>query len=324
LPFALRFRGGGLSTEAAEVLASADVVVSSHPPWPVHVAGWLAARRFAKPWVADYRDQWSDNHMFPGTALSAALERRLERKLLSRAAAVTVVSSPMEAHYRGYHPRVVTIENGYDAEAFDRIRSTVVPAAPEPGASRTLRYMGTITRDRIPRNLFAAMRALPAATRDRLRVEFYGDCRLLAVEVAASFGDLAPQHDFRGEVPHAEALRLMLTADALLFVENSSFDSLSAQGVLTTKIFEYLASGRPIVADIDPATLAGGVIARSGLGLAVSRDPAELGRALAAVAAGGVELRPDVEYVGSFSREAQTRRLETLLGEVVREHAARA
>ena len=326
LPFALRFRGGGLSPEAVDVLSQADVIVSSHPPWPVHLAAWFASRRFAKPWVADYRDQWSGNHMYPGSAPSLFVERRLERRLLSRAAAVTVVSSPMEEHYRGYHASVTTIENGYDAEAFELARAAVGQVERRAGATetrqRTLRFLGSVSRDSIPRNVFAAMRALPAGVRAALRVEFYGDWRLLARVMPTEYPDLEGEIAFERAVPHQRALQLMLEADGLLFAETSSFDSLSARSVLTTKLFEYLAAERPIVADIDPATLAGGVIVRSGLGLSVSRDPATLGAALTALVEGRALTPPDREYIRSFSREVQTRRLETLLQRVLKEHGS--
>ena len=62
------------------------------------------------------------------------------------------------------------------------------------------------------------------------------------------------------------------------------------------------------------------MIARSGLGAAVSREPAVLADALASLAAGMVGVSPDREYVRSFSRETQTRRLEELLERVVKEH----
>ena len=327
LPFALRFRGGGLSPEAEEVLSQADVIVSSHPPWPVHLAAWFASRRFGKPWVADYRDQWSGNHMYPGSAPSLFVERRLERRLLSRAAAVTVVSRPMEEHYRGYHASVTTIENGYDAEAFELARAAAGQGARRAGSSearqRTLRFLGSVSRNSIPRNVFAAMRALPAGVRAALRVEFYGDWRLLARVVTAEYPDLAGAIVFERAVPHERALRLMLEADGLLFAETSSFDSLSARSVLTSKLFEYMAAERPIVADIDPATLAGGVIVRSGLGLSVSRDPATLGAALTELVAGRESTCPDWEYIRSFSREEQTRRLEALLQRVLKEHGNR-
>ena len=221
LPFGLRFRGVGLAQEAARALSSADVIVSSHPPWPVHLGAWFAARRFFKPWVADYRDQWSDNHMFPGSALSASVERRLERKLLSRAAAVTVVSRPMEDYYRAYHGTVVTIENGYDAEAFEKARA-VPDEAREGDARQSLRYLGTITRDRIPRNLLAALRSLPPETRRALRVEFYGDCRLLAQVMRRGLpgpgrGGRAPQGGAApgGAAPHAFRRRAALRGELL-------------------------------------------------------------------------------------------------------------
>ena len=54
----------------------------------------------------------------------------------------------------------------------------------------------------------------------------------------------------------------MIEADYLLFSETSDQSNLSTQGILTTKLFEYLGSGRPILADISTQTLAGGLIQR--------------------------------------------------------------
>lgn len=43
----------------------------------------------------------------------------------------------------------------------------------------------------------------------------------------------------------------------MLFAETSSKNTLSAQGILTTKLFEYLGSGRPVLGDISDQALAG-------------------------------------------------------------------
>jgi glycosyltransferase involved in cell wall biosynthesis len=115
----------------------------------------------------------------------------------------------------------------------------------------------------------------------------------------------------------------MLTADALLFMETSAADSLSAKGVLTTKLFEYLAAGRPIVADIEPRTIIGEVIERGGTKLVCSTDPAQLAEALQKLVSGDFVVAPDREYVASFSRARQTQRLEALLLRLVGEKTSR-
>ncbi len=316
LVFAVRFYLGLLPKDAIRAISEADVLVSSNPPWPAQLAGRFAARRFGKAWVADYRDNFSGNHTFPGSALSSRIEYYLDKWMLGGAAAVTVVSRPMEEYYRRFHPAVTTIENGFDAEAFTKARRGAHGTTGERSKGLIVRYMGTVTPDRIPVNFLRAIRELPDPVRAALRVEYRGDALLLERVIAADFADVAPCFVFEREVPHLEALRLMLTADALLFTETSSTESLSAQGVLTTKIFEYLAAGRPIIADIEPHTLAGDVIVRSGLAAACSTDPAQLARAISTLAAGTATVSPDQEYIASFSRERQTRKLERLLSDV--------
>jgi glycosyltransferase involved in cell wall biosynthesis len=307
--FALRFYTNRLPDEAMKTLRQADVLVSSNPPWPVHLAAYFAARKFKKPWVADYRDQFSGNHIFPGNQFSAYLEKSVEQLLLRRAAAITVVSSPMEDFYRHFHQVVVTIENGYDGEAFEGVKAELLQdehvSSPK---QKILRYLGTITRDRIPRNFLQAMGGLPTAERESLKVEFYGDCALLQEVIRSEYPELFDYLRFNESVPYREALRLTITADALLFMETSSGDSLSAKGVLTTKLFEYMAAQRPIVADISPDTLAGRLIVESGLGLVCSNDSGVIAAALQKLVTGDYALKSNLALISTFSREAQTRR----------------
>jgi glycosyltransferase involved in cell wall biosynthesis len=316
LIFAARFFLGLLPKEAIRAIGEADVLVSSSPPWPVQLAGRLAARRFGKAWLADYRDTFSGSHVFPGSALSSRIERSLDRWMLGGAAAVTVVSTPMEEYYRQLHDNVVTIENGFDPEAFAKARRDAGESNDRSSGHVVVRFMGTVQASSIPVNFLKAVRQLSEPARARLRVEYRGDSRLVQKVLTTECGDIAECFTFEREVPHGAALRLMLAADALLFSETSSTESLSAKGVLTTKIFEYLAAGRPIIADIEPSTLAGGVILRSGLAAACSTDPSQLARAIQELIDGTVTVAPDQEYIASFSRERQTRNLERLLVEV--------
>lgn len=317
LSLALRFFMGRLPREAVEALEGADVLVSSSPPWPVHLATYFASGRFGKPWVADYRDQFSGHHIFESNALTAYVERSLERLMLGRAARVTVVSSPMAEYYRQFHRVVDSIENGFDAEVFEGIRKELPGAISSGDGRKTLRYVGTITKDtitkdRIP-NLLEALRLLRPEERKEILVQFYGESGTLPAVVRSRYPELMGCMEFNESVSHREALTLILTADGLFFSGVSSEDSLSAKGVLTTKLFEYLAAQRPILADIVPQTLAGQVITRSGLGLVCSTDPGAIAAGLRRLLSGDVGLQPDAEFIGSFSRESQAKRFEKVL-----------
>ena len=105
-------------------------------------------------------------------------------------------------------------------------------------------YRNAVSGDHYPRpdtgqsdRSAGAARRSGAARRPFVRVEFLGDTRLLEDYVAlrhpnSSKGWLA----FLPAVPYAKSIEVMLTADALFFIETSDLSNLSARGVLTTKL----------------------------------------------------------------------------------------
>ncbi|VVE44720.1 hypothetical protein PTE30175_04241 [Pandoraea terrae] len=315
ITFALALRSASLAPEVVAELSSADVFVSSCPPWPAHLAALFACRRFNKPWIADYRDQFSGNHVMNGSWLSDQIELWIDRILLKRATAVTVISEPMQTYYETMHALVECVENGYDSELFDKVRAEMPARPAETRQSQSvLRYLGTITRDRIPLNLLAALELLAGETTSGMptvRCEFYGDTRILEDYVAARHPRLKGWIEFLPAVPYAKSIEAMLTADALFFIETSDLSSLSARGVLTTKLFEYLASERPIVAEIDDATLAASYIRRASPQHVVSRDATALAAALRALGRGNAAQVND-EFVTSLARKEKAREFEQL------------
>lgn len=321
ISFAFRFLLKRLPFDAIDELESADILVSSCPPWPMHLAAYFASHHFGKAWVADYRDMFSGHHLFESNSFSASIETALERLMLSRATSVTVVSSPMAEYYQRFHSKVDVIENGYDAETIEAIRNKF-PRITESVDRKIVRYVGTITKqsitkDRIP-NLLEAIRMLSIGEQKRLLIQFYGDSGTLPTVVNDRYPDLNHCIEFNGFVSHSEALRLILTADGLFFSGVSSGESLSVKGVLTTKLFEYLASGVPIVADIAQDSLAGEIILRSGLGLVCSTDPYAIAQGLKVLISGDVSVRSNLEFVTCFSRESQAKRFEQILQVAVR------
>ena len=120
LMFAMQFAFPWLAGEVKNAINEADIVMSSCPPWPSHLAGRLAKVRFGKRWVADYRDQFSGNHILRGSAFSREIEVRLERWLIRPADHVVAISGPMKEYYELFHPSVTCIENGFDEGVFEQ------------------------------------------------------------------------------------------------------------------------------------------------------------------------------------------------------------
>lgn len=264
LPFALSFICPWLAAPARLALSSADVVVGSSPPWPMLLAAILSKRRFNIPCILDYRDHFSDCHEMPGGRFAKWLERKVDKILVSNADHIVAISGPMAGYYGTLSAHVSTIFNGYDHDILESARQKARTGDPDVV---TIRYMGIVSPGRVPHNLLLAL--VKFKTRDptnfeKIRLEFYGNASLVEETVRERYPSITSAFRFSSAVPYAMSLQLVVEADYLLFSETSSKATVSAQGILTTKLFEYIGSGRPVLGDIAVDTLAGSLLIETG------------------------------------------------------------
>ena len=318
LPFAFCLLSPFLDRKARRALAAADVVVGSSPPWPMLLAALFVRLRFRKPIILDYRDQFSGCHGWPGSFLAKFVERVLDKALAAQASAVVTVSQPMAGYYADFNQRVSVVMNGYDPEAIAKARAE---AALEPRASNrpiVIRYLGWITPSRVPLDLLRAVQNLSHSgvlDLSRLRFEVFGTGALLKTVLESDFPSLLPCFRFEQAVAYGKSLRLMATADHLLFAETSSLGTTSAQGILTTKLFEYLAIGRPILADISRETVIGGMIAKAGAVHFVSNVQSEFEHYLQTQSFWEPGEADETPFVKTLSREAQAEQYIAIMEE---------
>jgi hypothetical protein len=324
LPFGLAFASPWLDERVKTALRSADVVVGTTPPWPPLLAAVICRGRFGLPAVLDYRDPLSNCHEMRGGPIAKALELILDRWLLKRADAVVAISEPMSDYYRTLYPTVHTVMNGYDPERLDQAKAAAASREPVESRPLVIRYLGIITPGRIPNALLAALQRLHDEGVDlatRFRFEYYGEWQGMVEHLDARHPDLKPIFSFHPFVPYAQALNLIVTADHVLFCENQvpplPGRESSASGILTTKLFEYVASGRPVLADIAPDTTAGSFIVRSSPAHFVSTDPDAHYRHLNSAEFRGAAAVEPTPFVQTLSREAQSRAYVDLLDRIV-------
>lgn len=252
-----------------------DIVVSTYAPYTAHLAAYrIRKARHADYWVADYRDLWSDDHIFKGMPVVVWYERLLERKLISKADLLTTVSAPLckKLQYR-FAKTTLTIENGY--EPGDLV------ALPQKNAFEGLPkkirilYTGSIyksTRD--PSPLFEAIKRIagnPSENNllDNLEVVFVGGNIALLQEMIAEMG-VESWVRLEGFVTRAQALTMQRDADVLLFLESNVN---GVDGILTGKIFEYLSSGTEVWAlGVSPDSTPGELITTSCAGYVYGTD----------------------------------------------------
>ncbi|MCS6917696.1 MAG: hypothetical protein NZM08_08445, partial [Chitinophagales bacterium] len=199
------------------------------------------------PWLADFRDPWTHIDYFkdlPLTPWALRRHRHWEHQVLTHADTVTAVSWTLAAELRqlgATHTEVVT--NGFDENDFSE---TVAP-----DSCFSLVHTGSINADR---NHPALWQAIAEAIVDqpelqrKLRLRLFGIIDHSITEALKAHG-LLPYLEHRNYVSHQEVVREQQRAAVLLLLLNNTPN---ARGILTGKVFEYLASKRPILA-VGPA-----------------------------------------------------------------------
>lgn len=287
----------------------ARVVLSSAPNWTAHLVGSLLARLLGLPWVADFRDEWTDHPTFAADGLHAALARRLEGAWLRQADLVLATSEASRDRFRERGARrVEAIRNGFDPDDLPG-----APWSPSPrGEALRFLYAGALYGPSDPRQFLATLARLiergqlPAS---EVRVRFAGswwDHRVIA-----SY----PWLDVAGYVEHASLAEEYRNAHVLLL-----FMSGWPRCVLG-KLFECAATGRPCLAYVQPGGETAQLLREARAGIEVSwGDEAGLSEAILGLHRAWREDRfpggADPTVVAGWTRRHGAERLAELLDEV--------
>ncbi len=308
-----------------------DVIFSTVPSYTAHSAA--ASVKAVAPhtfWVADYRDLWSGNPIFPGCASVRAFERWHERLVLKRADLIVSINEPLIDELRALHggDRYFMVPNGFDdseAEKGWAGEGETTPTDLLGDRPRVLIvYAGSILPGlQDPSPLFKAVKELSeqgAISPGDLEVRFYGDYSALDQFQLGRDPVVARFVLKSGKVPRKRILEIQRRADFLLFLGSKPVVEGvgSTAGVVSGKLFEYLISGTEVLAvRVTGDMIAAEMLVRSRSGDFYGDDVEKIkGRLLRALRDGCVpKVVPDMAYLDQFRR---SRLSQTLLDEVRR------
>jgi glycosyltransferase involved in cell wall biosynthesis len=237
-----------------------DLVISSGGPPSSHLVAFFIVRSRQLPWIADYRDLWSENYNVSRNSIFEYLEKIFERRIIRKATCLTTVSKGLKgALERLHNKRVVLIYNGYDepvsndGDVFEEVNRRVFRIV----------YTGNVYISAQDPSL------LISAINDCIKRKENFGCEFELYFVGTHKNALAPildkcKPDFDchiiDRVSHQESMRWQRSADALLLL---GWLRGGQEGVLTGKVFEYIAAKRPVIALLKPYDELGSILSRS-------------------------------------------------------------
>lgn len=255
-----------------------DVIYSTYSPASNHLLALEVQQETGLPWVADFRDLWTDD---PGYRETSPPRRRahraLEQRILEQADAVVGVSEAQTAmladRVPGHTSKFVTITNGFDPDDF---------AASRSGGSKdrdrfVLVHVGRFDHRRMTPALWAGLRRWVdrlGEPRNRFTLRLVGH---VGGDARARIEAAGLSYQLSGYQTHSQAIAEMCRADALLLIMGTGQN---AETVIPAKIFEYLASQRPVLAVGPSPGISQRLVESCAAGLTAALDEHEIADAL--------------------------------------------
>jgi glycosyltransferase involved in cell wall biosynthesis len=270
----------------------------------VNLLGAAVKRATGVRWVADLRDSILSH---PHRRQDVRGEGHVARLVARRADAIVCVSPAAVEEMRALSPAgpVELIDHGADFEDFDGLEYR--------RAERfRITHTGTIFGRRDPKPFLHAL----ARMDDDVLARFVGDFRDADRATIAELG-LGERVELVPYLPRREALALQRDSDALLLLIPAGEGR--GRFVVSTKVFEYLAAGRPILASVPEDGAAAALLRETCAGTVVPPDDVDaIAKALSGLAGrwrdgslDGVALAPEVR--AAVSRRARVERFAELL-----------
>ena len=271
MPFALRAALKIVKEEKVDLLFSTSL------PSTCHLVALILKKKLGLPWVADFRDPWTQNPYATYPTPILKIEEKLERAVIEYADKIVAVTDSITKGFVNKYPKqpkekFCTIPHGFDPDDFKRIKVEE--------NKFNLVYVGSIYGERkdVTEVFLDAVNELlnekPYLEKE-LRINFVGNVRLVQDSVRSR--NLEKVVRVVPHVPHAEAIKYMVAARGLLLItgvkHKTSAHAKKVLDEMSGKIMEYIATRKPILALAEENSSAAKFVKSTGTGIAI--DPTD-------------------------------------------------
>jgi glycosyltransferase involved in cell wall biosynthesis len=300
-----------------------SVIYATSPIATSLLIGCFLKKKTKKPLVIDFRDPWTDNIFikYP-TEVHKFIERKMEEAVIAQADYVTAATDSIKNSLIERYPylksKIATITNGFDPDDFENLKTY------NKADKFRITFAGSIYGLLTAKPFLLAMKELieeNSELKEKMEALFVGNYGKETPLLVKEFG-LEDNVKLVKYVPHKECLELIMNSQALLLLITT--ESPEGEGILTGKLFEYLASRKPIIAIAPTNGSAAKIIKSLGAGAVVSPSNVPLlKKTLAAFYeqwTKGKMFRTEGD-ISNYSRNFLTQQLAHIFENVLREKA---
>ena len=296
-----------------------DAMVSTGPPHSMHMIALGVKKKFNIPWLADFRDPWTNIDFYQDLMLTGFADKkhhRLEQKVLKKADLITTVSTNWAKDFKKLGAtNIEVVTNGFDTDDFSVLSGS-------KSGKFEICHLGSMNKDRNPGVLWNVLADLCKSIegfKENLKITFlgftdYAVTKSLEDEGLLGFTEMVKY------LPHKEVLQKAKKASILLLPLNNTPN---VNGIIPGKLFEYLALKRPIFCVGDVHGDSSRIIDETKSGVTVDFDDGVGMRKYFLEKYKGFKSTEGfiVESVGTekYSRKALTERMAALLDRITEE-----
>lgn len=222
-----------------------ETIVTTGPPHSMHLIGLkLKKQKPSLRWIVDMRDPWSEwgflDSIQAGTRAKAK-HKKLEHEVLTTADEVITITPFYVRQFERLSGRNVNlVTNGFDEEDFKNFKIV-------RSDKFLIRHVGIVNEKCDPRpfmNAVAAWCDENHAIRKTIEIEFVGQVNSGFRNFVESNSTLSQITRFTDTVPHEKLMNIYASSAVLLLILTGYKD---AEGYMPGKLFEYLATGLPVL-----------------------------------------------------------------------------
>ncbi|HOV11759.1 MAG TPA: glycosyltransferase family 4 protein [Bacteroidales bacterium] len=221
-----------------------DLIFSSSPPQTNHIIARKAAKKTGLPWVADFRDPWTDVFWLLNNSIRWKfihnIDKRIEHKTIARMdEVITVGPSLVEILQRKTSKKIHLITNGYDDKYFCKLEY-------KPNLKFRITYAGSLSKEQDPACFFNAMELLKGNKEfyENTELFFLGNFPTYLIDLVNA-SPYKNQTKFSPYTYYVDSLESIAASELLLLIVPKTDDN---KCIITSKLFDYMGAARPVVA----------------------------------------------------------------------------